>query len=174
MAFLLEGEGIQIRSAKPEDQLEVDELVRSTDCSLMVLGTHPDLLHVYHDRESLFPEKIEKKKLYRLIVEDEKQEMLGYVGFDLISARYLRAELSYFIADKYKGHGYATRALKLLTDYALGELGMRRVYLEIAEENLPSMRVAEKGGFVKEGLMRDFKLIGDKWHNYWLLAKIST
>ena len=173
MTFLLRGEEISIRNSRPEDQKTVEELVRDTNCSLMALGGHPERIHVYHPREELFPATIEENKHYRLIIENQEGVVMGYIAFRLASHAYRRAELSYFVADKFKGHGYATKALNLMVAYAFKELKIRRLFLEIAEKNLPSLRVAEKAGFVKEGLMKDYKNFGQKWQNYWLMAQIS-
>ena len=53
----------------------------------------------------------------------------------------------------------ASNAIGLLLQYALDPaekdgLGLRRVQWECASENGPSMRVAERMGFVKEGVLR--------------------
>ena len=172
MAFRLTDGEIVIRNAVPQDQAVVERLVRETDCSLMAYGTEPGRIHVYHGREQFFPEKIEASKLYRLMLENSTAEPVGYIGLKVTSEEYRRAELSYFVADRYKGHGYATRALQLLTEFAFDRLTMKRLYLEIADGNIPSLRVAEKCGYQKEGLLLSFKLIGKKWHDYWLLARI--
>ena len=46
------------------------------------------------------------------------------------------------------------RALRLITDWALGELGLERVELHIDPENTASIRVAERCGYVREGVLR--------------------
>lgn len=173
MAIFLEGEGLRIRNSKAADQSIVESLLAATDCSLMALGQHPEQLHVFNEREEYFPESVEENKVYRFMVEDQNALAIGYVGVKVTNIKYRRVELSYFIADEFKGHGYATSALKLITNYVLGAMEMKRAFVKIAEENIPSLRVAEKAGFQKEGLMKDYKQIGSKWHNYWLLAKTS-
>lgn len=48
----------------------------------------------------------------------------------------------------------AARALRLLTEWALNELALERVELRITPENLVSIRVAERCGYVREGVLR--------------------
>ena len=55
----------------------------------------------------------------------------------------------------------AGRALRLLARWALGPLGLERVELRISVDNEPSLRVAERLGFVREGVLRSAHLKGD-------------
>jgi len=49
------------------------------------------------------------------------------------------------------GKGFATEATRLVTGFALGELGLRRVHLEVASANMAAIAVYERCGFVREG-----------------------
>lgn len=72
----------------------------------------------------------------------------GFVcGVVLIMSAGDEAELAYWTVPAARGHGYATRALILATDWALGRLGLRRVWLEIDPANAASRTVAERAGF---------------------------
>jgi RimJ/RimL family protein N-acetyltransferase len=53
------------------------------------------------------------------------------------------------------GQGYATEALIAMRDLAL-RLGVDRLYALCHPEHTASWRVLEKGGFVREGLMRGY------------------
>jgi RimJ/RimL family protein N-acetyltransferase len=46
-----------------------------------------------------------------------------------------------------RGRGAATRALRLLAEWALEEIGLREVYAEVEDTNAASMRVAQAAGF---------------------------
>ena len=50
--------------------------------------------------------------------------------------------------------GVATEALRLLTDWGFTERGLLRIELLISVDNLASIRVAERAGYVKEGVLR--------------------
>jgi RimJ/RimL family protein N-acetyltransferase len=69
------------------------------------------------------------------------------------------AELGYLVAPSARGRGYATELLRLLTDWAFEQAGVLRATLVIDVENPASARVAERAGYVREGVMRsiDFK-----------------
>jgi RimJ/RimL family protein N-acetyltransferase len=53
-----------------------------------------------------------------------------------------------------RGRGVGSRALRLAAAWALGELGLRRVFAEAAVENAASIRAIEKAGFRREGVLR--------------------
>ncbi len=61
-------------------------------------------------------------------------------------------EIGYYLAPECRGQGLATRALSLLADHALGELGLAAVHLHAATANVASQRVAERAGLERLGV----------------------
>jgi RimJ/RimL family protein N-acetyltransferase len=57
--------------------------------------------------------------------------------------------ISYWIGLDFCGRGLATAAVNLVTTYALRELGVHSIEARIHDDNLPSIRVAQKAGFHK-------------------------
>lgn len=64
------------------------------------------------------------------------------------------AELGYWLKPDRWGRGIATRAVRHITEMGFQERGLRRVYAMVYETNPASMRVLEKVGFLREGVMR--------------------
>jgi RimJ/RimL family protein N-acetyltransferase len=64
------------------------------------------------------------------------------------------AEVGYWVAAEARGRGVGTRALRLVSGWALGPHGMERLQLRADEQNPASRRVAEKAGFTQEGILR--------------------
>jgi ribosomal-protein-serine acetyltransferase len=64
-------------------------------------------------------------------------------------------EISYWSAPWARGQGLMTSALKLLTKWILSEQDMERVEVRVATNNIASQRVAEKVGFIREGIARN-------------------
>jgi len=88
-------------------------------------------------------------------IEDaETGEFLGMAGLVAIEREENQAEIGYVVAREARGRGIAQRALRLVTDYALGNVGLDRVQLLIDVENEASLRVAERCGYEREGVMR--------------------
>jgi [ribosomal protein S5]-alanine N-acetyltransferase len=69
-------------------------------------------------------------------------------------------EVGYWVKREARGRGLATRALRLLARWALEDQRLARVQLAAEPGNLASLRVAEKAGFTREGLLRRYLNIG--------------
>jgi RimJ/RimL family protein N-acetyltransferase len=53
-----------------------------------------------------------------------------------------------------RGHGHGTEAVRLLLDFAFQDMNLQRVYLHVFATNPRALRVYEKIGFAREGLLR--------------------
>ena len=60
-------------------------------------------------------------------------------------------EIGYGIDEKYQGRGYATEAVSAVTEWAVQQDGITCVEAEAEEDNIASLRVLEKSGFVPNG-----------------------
>ncbi len=66
------------------------------------------------------------------------------------------AEVGYITAPAARGRGLMPRAVSLLTGWAFATLGIERVELATHPDNSASIRVAEKCGFSREGVLRGY------------------
>jgi RimJ/RimL family protein N-acetyltransferase len=66
------------------------------------------------------------------------------------------AEFGYWTAREARGQGYTPRALRLFSGWAFDELKLPRLQLGTIPGNTPSERVAEKVGYVREGVLRSY------------------
>ena len=64
------------------------------------------------------------------------------------------ADVGYWLAPVGRGRGVMTRALLLVAGYAFRERGVVRLELYTLLDNVASQRVAERAGFVREGIAR--------------------
>ena len=74
--------------------------------------------------------------------------------FQLDLERSLSAAVGYRVAPWARGQGLATTALLAVTGWAFGGLGVERISLPHTVGNHASCRVAEKAGYLLEGVMR--------------------
>jgi RimJ/RimL family protein N-acetyltransferase len=79
---------------------------------------------------------------------------LGFAGIVDLDLAARQGEIGYTVTREARGRGVATRALRLVTDWALDGLGLERVELHIDPENEASLRVAERCGYHREGVLR--------------------
>lgn len=82
-------------------------------------------------------------------------ELVGGAGLEPMGDVHAgTAGVGYWLGEGYWGRGLATRAVRLLTRYAFDELLFIRLQALVFVANAPSMRVLEKAGYVREGVMR--------------------
>jgi len=77
--------------------------------------------------------------------------LAGVVDLDLDASQ---GEIGYVVTPAARGRGVASRALRLVTGWAIDGLGLERVELRIDPLNTPSIRVAERCAYVREGVLR--------------------
>jgi [ribosomal protein S5]-alanine N-acetyltransferase len=87
----------------------------------------------------------------------DRGEVVGAIGLRLLEGEYTtRGSIGYWVAADARGRGVATDALRIVSRWALRQLGLPRVELVTDPENRASQRVAEKAGFRQEGLLRGY------------------
>lgn len=72
-----------------------------------------------------------------------------------------RAEIGYWLSEKYQKKGIVTQSVSTLLDYAFSELGLNRVQIRCAVGNIPSKNIPRRLGFLFEGIERDGELLSD-------------
>lgn len=83
------------------------------------------------------------------------QELVGGIGFTLQEDVHCQsAEIGYWLGESYWRRGIATAAVRTLSRYALIQLDLLCVFAGVFSNNLASMRVLEKAGFRREGVLR--------------------
>lgn len=84
-----------------------------------------------------------------------------------------KAKIGYFIGSPFAGRGIVTSAVRAILSYGFGQLGLNRIELHCASANERSKRVAERLGFVLEGVLRQDEYLNGEFvdqHLYGLLA----
>lgn len=83
-------------------------------------------------------------------------------------------EVGFLVAPQARGRGYAVAALRALTGWGFAELGLRRVQWRAEVGNEASRRVAERAGFVMEGLQRQALETDGRRYDCWVASMLST
>lgn len=89
-------------------------------------------------------------------IETHDGEFLGLGLFVAIESEGRQGEIGYVVGPAARGSGVATRTLRLLTDWGFTGLGLERIELWIDVTNPGSERVAERVGYVHEGVLRSY------------------
>ena len=83
-------------------------------------------------------------------------QFVGEIGISIKEDVFvLGAEMGYFIGEPFWGNGIATKAIKLMTDYAFNNFNIIRIEAGVFAFNKPSMRVLEKNDFYLESIRKN-------------------
>jgi len=103
------------------------------------------------------------------IVLKEGGKLIGATVLEKIDWRNRDAESGIMIGDKSEWRrGYASEAMRLRTDYAFLELGLRKVWTGVWLPNHGSRRALEKAGYRQCGLQRRHFFVNGQWLDVWL------
>jgi ribosomal-protein-serine acetyltransferase len=112
--------------------------------------TSPEAALVHLERARVRAEEGEMFEWHLFVGET----LCGSVRLKDIDHEERKAAIGYFLGSAFTGQGIITVALQAVLDWGFGPLGLNRVELRCASGNVSSMRVAERLGFVREGLLR--------------------
>lgn len=93
------------------------------------------------------------------VVDARGGALLGSIDLRVNAMR--TGHIGYWVAREARGRGICTRALRVLSSWALDELGLGRLELVTDPDNVASQRVAEKVGFRREAVLRSHLLYRD-------------
>jgi ribosomal-protein-alanine N-acetyltransferase len=93
--------------------------------------------------------------LFRLgLVLRETEELIGTIGFYGIDHTSRRAIVGADLMRSHWGKGFMTEALRALISYGFKEMKLNRIEATADPQNLRSLRLMERCGFKKEGVLR--------------------
>jgi ribosomal-protein-alanine N-acetyltransferase len=108
------------------------------------------------------------------IFDAPSEQLLG--GITLGNIRHGVAQsghIGYWIGERHSGRGLMVDALDLLAGYAFDTLKLHRIEAACIPGNTRSIRVLEKAGFQREGLLQSYLKINGVWQDHYLYALIS-
>jgi RimJ/RimL family protein N-acetyltransferase len=92
--------------------------------------------------------------LHFVVVDPQRDELLGSVGANEINWVHRVGQVGYWVAADARRRGIATRSVHLLSRWLLRGAGLARVEIRVDVENSASQAVAEAAGFLREGVLR--------------------
>ena len=104
------------------------------------------------------------------IIDSKDGSFLGGCGLSNINRTDRCVNLGYWVRTSRSGHGLAPAAALGVARFAFKELELNRVEIVIATENKASMRVAEKIGALREGILRKRIVVRDTVYDAFLFS----
>lgn len=96
------------------------------------------------------------------IMDAQSGKFLGGTGLNHINYTHRLANVGYWVRTSATGQGVASRAARLVGEFAAKQVGLLRAEIVVAVGNKPSLRVAEKSGAKREGVLRNRLIVREK------------
>lgn len=112
-----------------------------------------------------------KTSIYWAIALESSNKIIGTAGFNFWNKEQRRAEISYDLDYDYWGCGITTSAIKAITQFGLNDMQIQRIQATVAIDNISSMKVLEKNGFEREGVMKKYGILKEKTKDFYMYSK---
>ena len=138
----LAADGVVLRLRDDGDASWITEACNDPDIAHFIVGMPP-------------PRRWESATDAEFVIADAaRAEPLGLISLRVAERDPGLASVGYWLRPEARGRGAATVAVQLIARWAFDKLGVQRLELTTAPENLASHRVAERAGFTREGVLR--------------------
>jgi ribosomal-protein-alanine N-acetyltransferase len=80
--------------------------------------------------------------------------------------------IGYWMGEQHAGKGHMLAALKMAIPYIYGGLQLHRIEAACIPDNWKSIRLLEKAGFEREGLLRKYLKINGEWRDHLMFSRL--
>lgn len=169
--MLLDLRDLQIRSWRKSD---LEPLLRHANNAKIAANLRDQFPYPYMRRDALeYLNFVRDQRPERAFALQYNDEAIGGLGFQIgLDISRVSAEIGYWISEAYWGRGFATRAVSAVADWAFTEYKLTRVFALVFSHNAPSIRVLEKSGFQREGVLRRSAVKNGVILDQWMYAKV--
>ena len=156
---------VRLRAMEPED---LDALYRiENDRDVWDVGENnvPYSRYILHDYIANASADIYADKQVRMVVENEKGQLVGVADVVNFCPSHARAEVSIVICREHRKKGYARAAIRQIMEYALRTLHLHQLYAVVREDNMPSLNLFSSLGFKSKMVLEDWLFDGKDYRN---------
>ncbi len=109
------------------------------------------------------------------VIDEETKEVIGHISLGQIDNINKSARIGKVLVGdtRMRGRSIGKHMMKAVLHIAFDELKLHRVTLGVYDFNTSAISCYEKIGFVKEGLLRESKKVGETYWNLWEMSMLE-
>lgn len=109
------------------------------------------------------------------VVDEETSDVIGHISLGQIDNINKSARIGKVLVGntKMRGRSIGKHMMRAVLHIAFDELKLHRVTLGVYDFNTSAISCYEKIGFVKEGLLRESKRVGETYWNLWEMSMLE-
>jgi [ribosomal protein S5]-alanine N-acetyltransferase len=132
------------------------------------LPSNPDLAKIEINYwASLFDRRA---SIYWAIADSNTNKIIGTCGFNYWNKDQRRSEISYDLDHNYWKKGITTQVVKAISNFASETMQIQRIQATVAIDNIPSIKVLEKSGFIQEGCLKKYGVLNGETKDFYMYA----
>lgn len=174
----LEGVKVRLRIPRMDDYAQWAAL-REESRSFLVpwepVWAHDDLSpRAYRQRLRRYQQDYQQgRAISFFLFNKEEHNLVGGIALSNIRRDVAQmATVGYWMGERYAGQGAMFDALQCVIPFAFETLQLHRLEAACIPSNKRSVRLLEKAGFQREGLLHSYLCINGSWHDHYLYARI--
>jgi len=172
-------------------KIEIDLILREISASdidqlVAVIGSNKDF---FRRNDSWMAQITTRDQVLELIQKAERtkkentgarfalwkhDELLGHFNIFDMDKHHEKAQIGYWLSEKFNGKGYASKALKALVKFGFEVFDLHRIEATTATTNESSIRLLERVGFNREGLLREVYWNEKRFVDDYIYALLDT
>jgi RimJ/RimL family protein N-acetyltransferase len=151
--MLLDLGDLRVRNWRRDD---LDALLRSANNPKIAGNLRDQFPHPYTRRDAIdYLNYVRSMDVPMSFAMEYGGEAVGGIGFKLgTDIARLSVEMGYWLAEPLWGRGLTTRAVIAASEWAFDSYKIIRIFATVFSHNVASVRVLEKSGFEREGILR--------------------
>jgi ribosomal-protein-alanine N-acetyltransferase len=149
----IKGQGFSLRGWKVDDAAALQKHADNINVSSYLFNRFP-YPYTMDNAIEWISYMMKQDPLLNFVI-DVDGTLAGVIGLDMRNDVYQKAPLmGYWLGETYWGSGIMPQAVRLMVNYAFTQMDIVRLQAGVFSNNPRSMRVLEKAGFVKEGILK--------------------
>jgi ribosomal-protein-alanine N-acetyltransferase len=149
----LMGKGFILRNLRTSDAAALKNQADNPKIAANLYDRFPSP-YTMEDADFFIDLKINLEPVMNFVIE-VNDEFAGLIGIDFRDDVFARSPLfGYWLGEAYWGRGIMTEAARLFTKYAFDTFDIICLQAGVFSKNAASMRVLEKAGYVRQGILK--------------------
>lgn len=99
--------------------------------------------------------------------------MAGMIDLHNINRSSKRAEVGYWLSEKFEGYGIMTQAVDMIEKYSFNELKLHKLQIRVHPENYKSASVPQRLGYFKEAILVEHEVMNGEYIDLDIFAKLN-
>ena len=172
----IKGELCYIRPLVPQDAKDLTNLlIRNKGYWTKFEPNHKGIYYTEYTQQNKIMESMRLRSVqleyFCGIYDISTNALIGQISlYSIKRLPFSSCFIGYALDEHFAGKGITTEAVQLMVQFAFITLKLNRVEAYVSPNNVGSIRVLEKVGFLQEGLLKQLLYINGQWEDHYIYA----